>query len=243
LLGVDRRALWLTLATLALGLVVALQWRTPAAPSLLSESYYRGVSAGAVDRLESEQRQLKAEIAALQAQLSTEQEAASSRKETLAGLGRELERQRALAGLTPLHGPGVYILLQDSPRAPLPGDDPTRYQVRDFQIRDLVNTLWQGGAEAVAINEERMVATSAVYGNGGALLVNGSRLTSPFELRAIGNPDRLDRYLTDPNVLKAFKAAAATYGIVFRVSRERDLPLPVFGGAFPQRYAAARSNP
>jgi uncharacterized protein YlxW (UPF0749 family) len=243
LLGVDRRTLWLTLATLGLGLVVALQWRTPVAPSLLSESYYRGVSAGAVDRLEGEQRELKSQIGTLQSQLNTEQEAASSRKETLAGLGRELERQRTLAGLTPLHGPGVYILLQDSPRVPLPGDDPTRYQIRDFQIRDVVNTLWQGGAEAVAINEERMVSTTAVYGSGGALLVNGSRLTSPYELRAIGNPDRLDRYFAEPNTLKAFKAAAATYGLAFRVSRERDLPLPGFGGAFPQRYAAARSNP
>jgi uncharacterized protein YlxW (UPF0749 family) len=243
LLGVDRRALWLTLATLVLGLVVALQWRSPAAPSLLSDSYYRGVSAGAVDRLEEEQRALKAEIAGLQSQLSGEQEAASSRKETLEGLGRELERQRALAGLTRVHGPGVYILLQDSPRAPLPGDDPSRYQVRDFQIRDVVNTLWEAGAEAIALNEERLVATTAIYGSGGVLLVNGSRLTAPFELRAIGNADRLDRHFADPSTLKAFKAAAATYGLGFRVSRERDLPLPAFGGAFPQRYAAARSNP
>jgi uncharacterized protein YlxW (UPF0749 family) len=144
LLAVDRRALWLGAACLALGLVVAFQWRAAPAPAVLSESYVRGVSAGVLERLEAEQRALKAEIFALQAQLDVEQRAAASRRETLAGLSRELENQKSLAGLVPVRGPGVYILLQDSPRTPLPGDEPGRYLVRDFQLRDLVNTIPSG---------------------------------------------------------------------------------------------------
>jgi uncharacterized protein YlxW (UPF0749 family) len=95
----------------------------------------------------------------------------------------------------------------------------------------------------VSVNEERVVGTTAIHGTGSAVLINATRVTAPFEVRAIGSPDRLERLLADPAVLRGLKAAAVTYGLGFRVSRERDLPLPAFSGAFPQRVVSLRGNP
>jgi uncharacterized protein YlxW (UPF0749 family) len=60
---------------------------------------------------------------------------------------------------------------------------------RDLQV--VVNALWAAGAEAVAINDQRLSALSAIRGAGKAVLVDFQPLVPPYQVTAIGNPARL----------------------------------------------------
>ena len=128
------------------------------------------------------------------------QQAAGSGATSLASVSEELERQRVAAGLTAVHGPGVVVTLDDSSRAVPAGDDAANYLVHDYELRDVVNLLWLAGAEAVAVNDERLVASTSIYCVGSTVIVNETRLSPPYDMRAIGNAAQLESTLQDPGV-------------------------------------------
>ncbi|GGK76120.1 DUF881 domain-containing protein [Ornithinimicrobium pekingense] len=96
-------------------------------------------------------------------------------------------------GAQAVRGPGVVVVLQDA----LPGDsgspgepqNPERVNARDIQL--VVNGLWSAGAEAVSVNEHRLTSTSAIRFAGEAIIVDFRGLAPPYEIRAIGDPERL----------------------------------------------------
>jgi uncharacterized protein YlxW (UPF0749 family) len=103
------------------------------------------------------------------------------------------ERRRAadyaaLAGLTPVTGPGVRVTLSDSNRAIPPGENPSTALVQDSDLTFLVMMLWYGGARAVAINGERVTAATTITSSGPTILINGRRLVGPFDAVAVGDP-------------------------------------------------------
>ena len=74
------------------------------------------------------------------------------------------------------------------PPSPCPlGDDAANYLIHDFELRDVASLLWLAGAEAVAINDERLVASTSIYCVGSTIIVNNTRLSPPYEIRALGN--------------------------------------------------------
>lgn len=126
------------------------------------------------------------------------------------GTGADEESARAAAlglnaGAAALTGPGVRVTLDDAPDSALPGvtgdDDsggrggqfaPGRVVARDLQA--VVNSLWQSGAEAVAVNGHRLTSTSAIRFAGQAILVNYRPLTRPYVISALGAPDLEQRF-------------------------------------------------
>ena len=90
-------------------------------------------------------------------------------------------------GLTAVHGPGVIVEIADSKRVVPPGENPANFVVLVDDLRDIVAALWASGAEAISINDERLVATSSIYGVGASVLVNTAFLSPPFRIQAIGS--------------------------------------------------------
>jgi uncharacterized protein YlxW (UPF0749 family) len=86
------------------------------------------------------------------------------------------------------------------------GYDAANYLVHDYELRDVVNLLWLAGAEAVAVNDERLVASTSIYCVGSTVIVNETRLSPPYDVRAIGNAAQLENTLQDPGVLKKLKS-------------------------------------
>lgn len=189
------------------------------------------------ERLEEEQKSLQAEVAALQADVALAQRLTTARSSSLSELARELDRQRTAAGLTALRGPGVRVVLDDSPRIPPGAADISSRLVQDYQIRDVASVLWQLGAEAVAINDQRLVFQSAVAGVGNTMLVNGARVVPPYEIRAIGDGPRLQGQLTSRDTLYELKAIVERQGLVFRVERLDNVAIPAYRGAVLFRWA------
>lgn len=100
-------------------------------------------------------------------------------------------RLSALAGLTPVSGPGIEVVLTDATHALPAGENPSLALVQDSDLFFLTMMLWYGGARAVAINGQRVTAQSTITSSGPAVLLNGHRLVGPFHVVAVGDPDVL----------------------------------------------------
>lgn len=105
-------------------------------------------------------------------------------------------RIASFAGLTPVSGSGVEVVLSDSTRALAPGDSPSELLVQDSDLILLEMTLWYGGAEAVAVNGVRITAKTTITSAGPTIIVDGHRLIGPFSVMAVGDPRLLRGVLT-----------------------------------------------
>lgn len=231
-----RQVAWM-LALVLVGVLSVVQWRSVPPPASARESAPLAAQQ-TIALLEAEQNALKQQIADLRARLATYERSAAQGRDHRGELARALEQERLAAGLVALKGPGVKITADDTTLKALPqGEDPNRYIIHEYELRDIVNFLWLNGAEAIAINGERIVSTTSIYCVGTTIMVNDTRLSPPFEIVAIGDAAALERALNDPQALRSFKESVRRYNLVFTVSREREVRVPAFNGSFPFRYA------
>ncbi len=100
-----------------------------------------------------------------------------SNQEADAQLNAEASQLRVIEGLVPVHGPGVVITI-DAPLGPL-------------DLQDAVNTLRVAGAEAISLNDHRVVTGTVIKLSGDAISVDGTAARGPWSLSAIGEPTRL----------------------------------------------------
>ncbi len=231
----------IVLASIILGFLLTVQFRSTAAHLPVREQS-RLATADAVRRLDDEQRQLKQRIVELRAQatlLQREVVAVPSAQSVAA----ELDQQRLQAGLIAVRGPGLVVTLDDSTKSIIPSDDANNYIIHDYELRDVVSLLWLAGAEAIAINGERIVNISSVYCVGSTILVNDTRLSPPYEIRAIGEPALLDQALQNPKNLAKLRARAKTNGIQFKIAMPKETSTPAYTGDLHIRYARPTVTP
>ncbi len=224
----------LLVACVLLGFLLTLQLRSPAAGRSFQEQDSERI-ASTIQQLEADQKELKDTVSALRAQI------ASYRRQTAAsstvGIEDELERQRMAAGLVPLSGPGLIVTLDDSTKAVGPGDDPANYLIHDYEVRDIVSLLWLAGAEAIAVHDERLVNNTSLYCVGSTVLCNNTRLSPPYEIRAIGVPASLEEPLRNPANLQKLKSRTKLFGAQFKFSTTKETTIPAYNGSFALRYA------
>lgn len=237
----QRHLVWLV-ALMLLGLLIVVQWRSASAVVGAREAS-PSTAAQTLALLEAEQSALKQQIADLRARLAAYEQRAAQGRDNRGELARAIEQQRLAAGTVALKGPGLRIIADDtSLKALPPNEDPNRYIVHEYELRDIVNFLWLNGAEAIAINGERIISTTSIYCVGTTIMVNDTRLSPPFEIVALGDAGALERAINDPQALRTFKEAVRRYSLVFTVSRERELRVPAFNGSLPFKYAQPGSG-
>jgi len=236
-LGLNSWALSLTLALFLLGILLSsVQYKSEGEKPAAQNTQAREIYSTALIRLEEEQKHLKENVARLQKEVQAHQELAGLRKDTVGELADELRLQRIAAGMVPLKGPGVRIVLDDSKNLPAPGENPNLYIIHDYQLRDAVNLLWSAGAESIAINTERLVTTSSIYSSGGTIMVNSTRLSPPFAVQALGDPDGMMDRIGQPLSLRTLKAQSEAYGLVISRQKEKELKVPTFRGSYAPNH-------
>jgi uncharacterized protein YlxW (UPF0749 family) len=135
-----------------------------------------------------------------------------------------VERRRAVSGFGPVRGPGVRVTVDDAPN----GEAVT---ARD--LRPLVNGLWAAGAEAIAINGQRLTSRSAILNSGAAIQVNSRPLSPPYVVEAIGDQRTLQANLMETSSGLLFRDIATNLGYPWSMDNVDDLMLP----AAPARLA------
>jgi uncharacterized protein YlxW (UPF0749 family) len=202
----------LTIAAVAfvLGLLVVIQLRTQA-----SGAAFAGLSSQEltvlVANLNDRNDELRGEIATLERELSTLTANTERGEVSVDELRADLRRVRLYAGIDPATGPGVVITI----RGPVDGTG----------VEDLINELRNAGAEAMAVDTVRLVPGVVTVGAAGAVTVDGVPLTDPFELSAIGAPDKLTGSLTRSGGIIAQLAATMPEVVVEVTPLDRvDVP-------------------
>ena len=163
--------------------------------------------------LNSEADSLREEISALRLQLvelenSTEREGAAAD-----AAAAQLRSLQVLAGTVPVTGPGVTVVIRDAEGA-----------IGYANLIDVVQELRDAGAEAISINERRVGASSAFGERGDEVTLDGTPLSAPYRVQAIGHPPTLDGGLKIPG--GAVDTLSALRDVSVVVSRETTLLLP-----------------
>jgi uncharacterized protein YlxW (UPF0749 family) len=218
-------------AALLVGVLVSLQWpnsipRRESTPDQIMQT---------IRALELEQAELKRTVGVLRQELDTRQQEIGTGTGLLEDLQSELIAQKLRAGLIDSKGPGLRIVLDDSDSASI-GNANDRL-VHDYDLRDVVNLLWMAGAEAVAVNGERIVNSTSIYCVGSTVLVNDTRLSPPYEISAIGDPRRLLDHIENPGYLNGLKARRARVGVQLEVFEVGSMVISAFQGSLPLEYA------
>ncbi len=223
---------------LIFGVLLGLQWKSPPARSTAVPGFEHESGFLAINRLEAEQGELKENIGRMREQLDEYRRELAANTEMLKEINAELERQKMMAGLLAVEGPGIQVILDDSSLRPAPATAGySDYLIHEYDLRDVVNLLWLAGSEAIAINDERIVATTSIYCVGSTVMVNDTRLSPPYLIRAVGNSITQEDVLRNPGYLREIKQRAELYGVQFTVNGIGMLTIPAYKGGFPIHYA------
>jgi uncharacterized protein YlxW (UPF0749 family) len=194
--------------------------------------------ADTVRSAESRVRSTDAELRTLQTQVDAAAKVAGSDDSAVANAQRQVTPLRAPGGLTAVHGPGVFVVLDDAPQVDgSSAADNNERLVHQSDLQAVVNALWAGGADAMTVAGQRIIATSAVRCVGPTLLLNGEVFSPPYRVAAIGpSATMLSRLASSPGV-KQFRNAAGYFGLGYTVGSDDDLSLPAYTGSVSLSYA------
>jgi uncharacterized protein YlxW (UPF0749 family) len=220
--GVRKRVvsgvLALTLVALGFLLVVAYQQTVADEPA---RSQARDTLVEQVQKRREETARLQQRADALGDEVSALRERELG--EATASRLRDLE---AATGLRSVTGSGAKVTVGDGPTPinPVTGERNTTGRVKDTDLQLATNALWSLGAEAIAINGQRLTATSTIRQAGEAILVDFRPVTTPYEVVAVGPDDLADEF-DDGYAGRFFRELAAKYGMSFETAEVDDVTL------------------
>ncbi len=139
-----------------------------------------------------------------------------------------VDRLRGPAGLTPVQGPGVTITLEDAPEDVLAsaGEEVNQAIVHQQDIQAVANALWEGGAEAMTIQGQRVVSTMGIKCVGNAVVLHGVPYSPPYVISAIGNAEEMLASVDSSPYIGAYLDAVDAYDLGWDVRRERRIEAP-----------------
>lgn len=163
--------------------------------------------------------------------LSKIREEATKNTEGSSEKQEEIKNNNILLGLTDVEGEGVIISLKDNNTVTADSlastDDITYYLVHDSDLRNLVNELENSGAEAISINDERIVSTTSITCEGTVININGNKVSSPFTIEAIGPGFKMYSALKRPG---GYVEKLNSTGITTTVKQAEKVKISKFAG-------------
>jgi uncharacterized protein YlxW (UPF0749 family) len=182
-------------------------------------------------------------LGALQKQVSAATADAGQSDAGVAAAQNEAKPLKAPGGLTAVSGPGITVVLDDAEDSDQnAGVDANQLVVHQSDLQAVVNALWVGGAEAMTIAGQRVIATSAVRCVGNTLLLNGEVYSPPFRVAAVGPYRRMQSALQRSPGVKLFEQAAGYYGLGYTTESQFRLHLPAYTGSIALAYARATTK-
>lgn len=134
--------------------------------------------------------------------------------------------------LPAVQGPGITVTLDDSPLASnadnLAGPD---FNINDYVIHQqdveaVINALWRGGAEAMMIQDQRVLASSAIICKGNVLALQGRQYSPPYTISAIGPIDGMKAALQKSRAIREYQTYVKAIGLGWRVAENPNMTFP-----------------
>lgn len=190
----SRNQLSFMMLLIILGMLIAFQLK-------VSQLGYKYVHLADLDNLQKAIEKEQAELDQLEAKKKelTTKEKAYEDGNLASILSEDALKIKTFAGLTPVDGPGVVIVITDADRELGADENPNDLLVHDYDIRTLINDIQMAGAEAISINDQRILFNKTdLYCTGPTIRINSQVFAQPFVIKAIGDPDRLMEVVDGP---------------------------------------------
>jgi Bacterial protein of unknown function (DUF881). len=228
-----RRVPWATaLVSVALGLMLSMQFKVQRQVALADLAAVQRTEELVAQLAEAEKH--RDELAAEVELLRQQQLISVKTQNEFQALAEQLEQAQLQAGLLPLVGPGVTVTMADSSLPVTPGENPNNFIIHDEDVLRVINELRAAGAEAIAINGQRVTGRTEIRCTGPVVTINGVRTAPPLTIVAIGNPDELERAI----MMKGGVAESLKFwGIQVTVKKETSVRVPAYTARLRLEYA------
>ena len=154
-------------------------------------------------------------------------------------LNRARQPLEVPAGIRAVHGPALTVTLDDAPRdKPVPeGVGPDDLVVHQQDVQAVVNALWAGGAEAMMLQDQRVISTSAVRCVGNTLILQGRVYSPPYTVTAIGDVSEMREQLDASPGVSIYQQYVAALNLGWEVEERADAKLPAYDGPLTLAHA------
>ena len=144
-------------------------------------------------------------------------------------------------GLEAVSGKALRVTLDDAPLSENPdGVDANMLVVHQQDIQMVVNTLWSGGAEAMTIQGQRVISTTAVKCVGNTVVLHGVAYAPPYVIEAIGDFNAMQKALDTSEAVRIYKEYVSAYQLGWSVERAGQVTMPAYTGAVAVSHATPR---
>ncbi|KYD08153.1 DUF881 domain-containing protein [Heyndrickxia sporothermodurans] len=177
-------------------------------------------------RLKQDNRSLQKELEKKQSTVRTMEKDLSKEEQVFFNLAEDAEKYRMYLGKVKVAGKGIDVTLEDGAYDPKK-ENVNSYIVHDHHVFKVINELYVSGAQAIAINGQRINHNSYIICNGPVITVDGVPFPEPFKISAIGDPDVLASALS---ITGGIKDQLVNDNIIFTVEKKDQIQIgPIFG--------------
>ena len=173
------------------------------------------------------------EIENLDNELQTEIDEAAKKNTDLEEAQNQINEGNKIIGLSEVTGPGYIITLTDSKLDPSTVLNPSELLLHDLDVLGVINELKNTGAEAISINDQRIVSTTSIQCGGAIININGEKIGAPFVIKAIGLPENLANIDRPDGYLDALRTAK----IGVKTEKSNSITIPKYTGVINFKYA------
>ena len=166
--------------------------------------------------------------------LEETRQAAANNNESDLQNEEEIKNNQKLLGLTDISGQGLIITLDENRE--IDSSEVLNingYLVHEEDLLYIVNELFNAGADAVSINDQRVVSTTSILCDGNIIRVNGEMIGVPITIKAIGYPERLDGAVSRPG---GYLEVMANDGVIVTVERNENISISKYNGVYAYEY-------
>ncbi len=234
----DKPKLLITIAALITGFLLMVSFRHYYNSAARAQKPHNQQLIAYIDNLEEEINSLEEEIIEAREKIDSIQKEQTEGEYVLAGLNKSLESLKNKAGLTQVTGPGVVLTLDDNNKgAEIAKKNnpetyyPENYIIHSTDILYLINAVAKE-AEAISVNNQRIVDISNIRCVGTVILVNSARLAPPYDIKIIGSPSGLELAITE----SYHYSVLASKEMPMKLIKVEEQTLPPFTGSYATEY-------
>ncbi len=144
----------------------------------------------------------------------------------------DIKQGNKMIGMTEVTGPGVIVTLSDGKKDPSTVLNASDLIVHDADVLSVINELKNAGAEAISINNQRIVPTTSISCGGNIIEINGEKVGAPFEIKAIGLPEQLSALSRQGGYLEILKEAS----VGVELKKSNRITIPKYTGVITYKY-------
>lgn len=227
----DTIALILGMMCFILTLAIAVQYRTVKNANRVAGTSVNSELKTEVLKWKEGYEEIYIELEKAEHRLEKTREVATNNSNTSSDLQKRLKTLNSLIGAIDVKGNGVVITVADNKNVTSESisvlDNISNYLIHDKDLLTLVNELKNAGAEAISINDERIINTTSITCDGNVVLINDNKVSSPFEIKAIGSPEAILGGIQRPG---GKLEELYRYGLVTSVEKKENITIYKYTG-------------